>query len=103
MAADDIRIPDSFDIAKESGGTEIEIQLKMHIQTAQNLLLVGESGRNLEIVACLLGGGRIKICEWIDDRTVPNFSGGVYNISRTQWRRDQPGHTCSRSNINACS
>ena len=63
MAADDIRIPDSFDIAKESGVKfEIgKIQLKNAHPNSVKLLLVGESGRNLEIVACSLGGGRIKI------------------------------------------
>ena len=56
MAADDIRIPDSFDIAKESGVKfEIgKIQLKNAHPNSVKLLLVGESGRNLEIVACSL-------------------------------------------------
>ena len=75
MAADDIRIPDSFDIAKESGVKfEIgKIQLKNAHPNSVKLLLVGESGRNLEIVACSLGGGRIKICTI--DGLEANFSG----------------------------
>ena len=46
MAADDIRIPDSFDIAKESGVKfEIgKIQLKNAHPNSVKLLLVGESG-----------------------------------------------------------
>ena len=63
MAADDIRIPDSFDIAKESGV-------------------------NLEIVACSLGGGRIKICTI--DGLEANFSGEYTTL--VVHNDDQPGH-----------
>ena len=80
MAADDIRIPDSFDIAKESG-------VKFEIGKIQ-LLLVGESGRNLEIVACSLGGGRIKICTI--DGLEANFSGEYTTL--VVHNDDQPGH-----------
>ncbi len=83
MAADDIRIPDSFDIAKESGVKfEIgKIQLKNAHPNSVKLLLVGESGRNLEIVACSLGGGRIKICTI--DGLEANFSGDLQRTSYT--------------------
>ena len=90
MEPDDIRIPDSFQLAKENGmdfniGT---IQLKHAHPNSVKLLLIGISGRELEIVACSLGGGRIKICTI--DGLDANFSGEyttlvVHNI-------DQPGH-----------
>ena len=79
MAADDIRIPDSFDIAKE---------LKNAHPNSVKLLLVGESGRNLEIVACSLGGGRIKICTI--DGLEANFSGEYTTL--VVHNDDQPGH-----------
>ena len=81
MAADDIRIPDSFDIAKESGVKfEIgKIQLKNAHPNSVKLLLVGESGRNLEIVACSLGGG-----------LEANFSGEYTTL--VVHNDDQPGH-----------
>lgn len=52
------------------------------------MFLTGESGKELEIVAASIGGGRIQICE-IDGLTA-NFSGDyptliVHNV-------DQPGH-----------
>ena len=90
MAADDIRIPDSFDIAKESGVKfEIgKIQLKNAHPNSVKLLLVGESGRNLEIIACSLGGGRIKICTI--DGLEANFSGEYTTL--VVHNDDQPGH-----------
>lgn len=90
MQVDDMRIPESFDIAKEQGLTfTIEgIDLKdAHPNTAK-LLLTGQSGRTLEIVAASIGGGQIKICKL--DGLDANFSGDfptliVHNM-------DQPGH-----------
>lgn len=101
MAADDIRIPDSFDIAKESGVKfEIgKIQLKNAHPNSVKLLLVGESGRNLEIVACSLGGGRIKICTI--DGLEANFSGEYTTL--VVHNDDQPGHVaevpCIKRNV----
>ncbi len=90
MAVDDKRIPDSFDIAKAKGmvfhfeGVEL---MGAHPNTVK-MNLEGQSGRKLEIIACSIGGGQIKICE-IDGLTA-NFTGDfptliVHNI-------DQPGH-----------
>ena len=78
MAADDIRIPDSFDIAKESGVKfEIgKIQLKNAHPNSVKLLLVGESGRNLEI--CTIDG------------LEANFSGEYTTL--VVHNDDQPGH-----------
>ena len=72
MTADDIRIPDSFEIAEESGMKfEIgKIQLKNAHPNSVKLLLVGESGRNLEIIA--------------------NFSGEYTTL--VVHNDDQPGH-----------
>ena len=78
MAADDIRIPDSFDIAKESGVKfEIgKIQLKNAHPNSVKLLLVGESGRNLKI--CTIDG------------LEANFSGEYTTL--VVHNDDQPGH-----------
>ena len=90
MTADDIRIPDSFEIAEESGMKfEIgKIQLKNAHPNSVKLLLVGESGRKLEIIACSLGGGRIKICTI--DGLEANFSGEYTTL--VVHNDDQPGH-----------
>ena len=90
MSVDDLEIPNSFELAK-SNGMEIEIKgtdLGDVCPNSVKLILEGESGKNLDIVAASLGGGRISICE-IDGITV-NFSGDyptliVHNL-------DQPGH-----------
>lgn len=90
MAVDDINIPNSIEIAKESGMDinfeDIDLG-EVHPNTSK-LSLLGLSGKKLEIVAASIGGGRIKICE-IDGITA-NFSGDyptlvVHNL-------DQPGH-----------
>ena len=64
------------------------IQLKNAHPNSVKLLLVGESGRNLEIVACSLGGGRIKICTI--DGLEANFSGEYTTL--VVHNDDQPGH-----------
>lgn len=88
--ADDSRIPDSLEIAREKG-------MKVYFSKAEKkdahpntviLQMTGVSGRCLEVMACSLGGGRIRICE-IDGLTA-NFCGDyptliVHNL-------DQPGH-----------
>lgn len=90
MHPDDIRIPDSFNVAKEEG-LEFSFESKnlkdAHPNTAI-LQVKGESGRELEIQASSVGGGRIMVNK-IDGIDV-NFSGEsptliVHNI-------DQPGH-----------
>lgn len=90
MKPDDERIPHSMEIAREQemkmafGATDI---MNAHPNTVK-LLLTGESGRKLEVVAASIGGGRIKICQI--DGLDANFSGDyptliVHNL-------DQPGH-----------
>lgn len=90
MKADDVRIPDSLDIAKNQNIkiTFGEALLKeSHPNTAQ-ILLRGESGRELEVVGESIGGSRINIAQI--DGIDTNFSGEyptlvVHNL-------DQPGH-----------
>lgn len=90
MKPDDMRIPDSLDIAA-SQGMEVtfgEAQLKeAHPNTVQ-MFLSGVSGRSLEVVGESLGGSRINIAQI--DGINTNFSGDyptlvVHNL-------DQPGH-----------
>ena len=64
------------------------LQLKNAHPNSVKLLLVGESGRKLEIVACSLGGGRIKICTI--DGLEANFSGEYTTL--VVHNDDQPGH-----------
>ncbi len=90
MHPDDVRIPQSLEIAQEKqvtirfGGIELQ---DAHPNSVQ-LELTGESGRGLVIVAESLGGGRICIRKM--DGLETNFSGEyptliVHNL-------DQPGH-----------
>ena len=93
MSPDDMRIPDSFEIAKNNNldisiGT---INLKdVHPNTAV-LKILGKSNRSLEVVASSVGGGAIKICKI--DGLEANFTGSnptliIHNI-------DQPGHVAA--------
>ena len=90
MKPDDIRIPDSFQIAKEQGlsfSFGNKTIKDAHPNTAL-LLLTGESGRSLKVQAASIGGGRIMI-QKLDGIEV-NFSSEkptliVHNL-------DQPGH-----------
>ena len=90
MKTDDIRIPDSFEIAKAEG-MEFEfgeaVLKDAHPNTVQ-LFLTGISGKQLEIVGESIGGARINIAQI--DGIETNFSGDyptlvVHNL-------DQPGH-----------
>lgn len=90
MTPDDMRIPNSFQMAEERG-MEIsfgEAALKeAHPNTAQ-LLLRGVNGSSIEVVAASLGGGRIRISQI--DGIDTNFCGDYPTlIVRNQ---DKPGH-----------
>lgn len=97
---DDSRIPDSLQIAKEKGiQAEIihEERKNTHPNTAA-LHMTGVNGRRLEVIACSLGGGRIRIQE-IDGLTA-NFCGDyptliIHNL-------DQPGHVTEVTSLLAC-
>lgn len=90
MQPDDMRIPNSFEIAKEAGvNFRFEtIKLREVHPNSVLLKLTGVSGRKLEVTASSIGGGRIKVCQI--DGLDANFSGEhptlvVHNM-------DQPGH-----------
>lgn len=90
MKPDDMRIPDSFNWAKQEN-MEFHIgeaDLKDAHPNSVQLILTGSSGRTLEIIGESLGGSRINIVQ-IDGLSA-NIQGDyptliVHNI-------DQPGH-----------
>ena len=90
MQPDDMRVPDSFELAKEQGLTFSfeSVNLKgAHPNTAV-LHVTGASGRELDVQASSLGGGRIMVNKL--DGIEVNFTGEsptliVHNV-------DQPGH-----------
>lgn len=91
MAVDDERIPDSFALAKERGLAysfgSVDLGEDAHPNSVK-MNLTGAGGKELEIVAASIGGGRIRV-EKLDGLTA-NFSGDyptliVHNL-------DQPGH-----------
>lgn len=90
MKPDDIRIPDSFALAKEQGlaFTFDKTELKEAHPNTAILQLSTAGGRELEVQASSLGGGRIMVNK-LDGINV-NFNGDsptliVHNL-------DQPGH-----------
>lgn len=90
MKPDDNRVPDSFELAEQMGMEIVfgEAKLAYAKPNTVALHLTGDSGRELDIVAESVGGGRIKICRI--DGLEANFSGDyptliVHNL-------DQPGH-----------
>lgn len=90
MKPDDYRIPHSLELAKEQGMevTFGESRLKeAHPNTAQ-LILMGVSGRSLEVVGESLGGSRINIAQI--DGIQTNFSGDYATL--VVHNMDQPGH-----------
>lgn len=65
MQPDDERVPFSFEEA-EKAGMEFEFgeaNLKEAHPNSVVLKMVGASGRELEVIAASLGGGRMKICQ----------------------------------------
>ena len=65
MQPDDERVPFAFDEAKKAGMEFSfgEANLKEAHPNSVVLKMVGESGRELEVIAASLGGGRMKICQ----------------------------------------
>ena len=89
-AVDDIRIPDSFELAARQG-LEFRIRgidLGEAHPNSVKINLTGGTGKKLEIIAASIGGGRIQIHE-IDGLTV-NFSGDYPTL--IVQNLDQPGH-----------
>lgn len=66
MECDDEMIPRAFAIAREKGIQfsfgEVDLGDEAHPNSCQ-LLLTGDKGKELEIVACSVGGGRIQVRE----------------------------------------
>ncbi len=80
MTPDDMRIPESFEIAKEEG-MEFAIESKdikgAHPNTAQ-IVMEADGIPSMKIQAHSIGGGRIKVCK-LDGIDV-NFSGESYTL-----------------------
>lgn len=90
MKPDDSRIPHSLEIAKEEG-IEInfgEADLKDAHPNSVLLSLVGDNGKEIEIVGESIGGSRINIAK-IDGLSA-NFSGDYPTL--IVHNQDQPGH-----------
>ncbi len=89
MRPDDLRIPDSFEIAKERGMDFVIEPRELrdaHPNTAR-ITMEADNGKKLEIQAYSIGGGRIRV-SMLDGMDV-NFSGETHTlIVRNQ---DQPG------------
>lgn len=97
MKPDDLRIPESFDLAKEK---DIDITFgearltDAHPNTAE-IILTGVKGAKLDLVGESIGGGKINVAKL--DGIETNFAGDgptliVYNI-------DQPGHVADVANM----
>lgn len=96
MQPDDLRIPQSFALAKEQGldFTFRSVQLRnAHPNTAM-LRLTGKSARRLDIVAESIGGGRIRVVSI--DGIEANFS-GEHNTLIVH-NKDYPGHVATVTN-----
>ncbi len=97
MLPDDIRVPDSFKIADQIG-MRYKFQeahlTQAHPNTAV-LGLTGKSGRNLEVVAESVGGGRIHIRKI--DGLDANFAGDYPTI--IIHNTDEPGHIASMTEV----
>lgn len=90
MKPDDMRIPNSFEIAKEHGIEVVfgESALRdAHPNTAQ-IFLTSVTGKKLEVVGESLGGSRINIAQI--DGISTNFSGDYPTL--VVHNMDQPGH-----------
>jgi L-serine dehydratase len=65
MLPDDERVPFAFEEAKKAGMEFSfgEANLKEAHPNSVVLRMIGESGKELEVIAASLGGGRMKICK----------------------------------------
>lgn len=98
MHPDDMRIPESFELA-EKAGMKFEFYTfdmrNAHPNTAL-IDITGKNGRKLSVQASSLGGGRIMVNR-LDGIDV-NFSAEKPTLISTQYR---PAGSCCRSHINA--
>ena len=90
MLTDDDRVPYSMEEAEKQNMkvTFGEAVLKEAHPNTAVLQMKGESGRELEVVAASLGGGRIKIC--MIDGLDANFT--AEHPTLIVHNQDQPGH-----------
>ena len=90
MLPDDDRVPYSMEEAEKQNMkvTFGEAVLKEDHPNTAVLQMKGESGRELEVVAASLGGGRIKIC--MIDGLDANFT--AEHPTLIVHNQDQPGH-----------
>ena len=97
LAVDDMRIPESFEMAKKQGlsfrFTAEEIP-EAHPNTA-HLKVEGASGQKLDIVAASVGGGRMKVCS-IDGITA-EFYGECPTLVVQD--RDEPGQVADMTTM----
>lgn len=108
LKVDDPRIPDAFLLARDAGLShtfgETDLGAEAHPNSVR-LLLKGESGKTLSVVASSVGGARIHVTE-LDGLTV-SFSGDLPTI--IIHHIDQPGKIAEvaslleRKNINVAS
>ncbi|MBC3804240.1 L-serine ammonia-lyase, iron-sulfur-dependent, subunit beta [Acetobacterium fimetarium] len=89
MKPDDIRIPESFEVAEKAGlAFAFEgIELRDAHPNSVKLNLTGASGRELEIMASSMGGGNIKIFQI--DGLDANFGGDLPTL--IVHNQDRPG------------
>jgi L-serine dehydratase len=89
MKPDDIRIPESFELAEKAGmAFAFEgIELRDAHPNSVKLNLTGASGRELEIMASSVGGGNIKIFQI--DGLDANFGGDLPTL--IVHNQDRPG------------
>ena len=108
MKPDDIRVPDSFSLAKQSGLDfcfALESAKRGNHPNTAKLIVTDLSGNTLEVVGASVGGGRVRICEIDGIRT--DFSGDYHTI--IDHNTDTPGHVAqvttvlAQKNINIAS
>ena len=90
MKPDDERIPDSFRLAEEAGlvYTFGVAEIRDAHPNSVRLVLTGEDGRSLEVLAASVGGGRIRICQI--NGLDANFYGDYPTL--VVHNEDRPGH-----------
>jgi len=97
MQPDDIRIPESFDVAKREGlsfAFHIVNLNDVHPNTAL-IIVDGAGGKHLEVEAASIGGGRIMIHKL--DGVEANFT--AENPTIIIHNQDTPGHVAKVTNM----
>lgn len=97
MQPDDERIPDSFRLAEEAGMAYRfgAADMRDAHPNSVKLVLLGEKGRTLEVVAASVGGGRIKICQI--DGLEANFHGDYPTL--IVHNQDKPGYVAETASM----